>query len=105
MNTTETNDPMGVLTGVLEEWPIYSLAAAARLDWKTLHAGKDPALMGMDAHPAYPYYQAMLHLEDVNDPYGQDDGRAVVWYFLSNATGWRGPIAKAVKAELKRRLG
>lgn len=54
---------------------------------------------------AVPYLDAMLDLETIDDAYGADRGRDVVAYFLSNASTWRGPVARAVKAELKRRLG
>jgi hypothetical protein len=40
----------------------------------------------------------------MSDHYYADDARSIVIYFLSNASSWRGPVAKAVKAELKRRL-
>ena len=32
-----------------------------------------------------------------------DSGRSIVRYFLGNAGAWRGDVAKAIKAELKRR--
>ena len=32
-----------------------------------------------------------------------DSGRSIVRYFLGNAGTWRGDVAKAIKAELKRR--
>ena len=40
----------------------------------------------------------------VANNYGLDSGRSIVQYFLSNAQSWRGPVAKAVKAELKKRV-
>lgn len=53
---------------------------------------------------AKPYIQAMLALNHVNDKYGMDTGHSIVLYFLANAGTWRGPIAKEIKAELKRRV-
>lgn len=53
---------------------------------------------------ARPYLQAMLQLDRITDRYGFDDARSIVLYFLSNATGWRGPDAKRIKAELKSML-
>ena len=50
---------------------------------------------------AVPYLEAMTDLESVNDNYGYDSGKSVVLYFLSNASTWRGPDAKRIKAELK----
>lgn len=53
---------------------------------------------------ARPYLDAMYSLGSIDDSYGLDSGRSVVSYFLANATSWRGETARAVKAELKRRL-
>jgi hypothetical protein len=33
-----------------------------------------------------------------------DDGRMVIYYFLSNASQWKGELAKKIKAELKKRV-
>jgi hypothetical protein len=46
----------------------------------------------------------MTSLNSINDNYGADSGRSIVAYFLANAPTWRGPFAKAVKAELNSRL-
>jgi len=54
---------------------------------------------------AKPYANAMLEIEHVNDRFGNENAKDVVIYFLSNAGTWRGEVAKAVKAELKRRCG
>lgn len=53
---------------------------------------------------AKPYLSAMASLESVRDSYGYDNGKSIVLYFLSNASAWRGDVAKAVKAELKARV-
>ena len=53
---------------------------------------------------AKPYLEAMFSLGDVKDNYGLDSGRSIVAYFLSNASSWRGDVAKAVKKELKKRI-
>jgi len=50
---------------------------------------------------AKPYANAMLALSNIHNRYGYDDGRSIVLYFLANASGWRGPKARAIKAELK----
>ena len=50
---------------------------------------------------AVPYLVAMRGLESVSDNYGADSAKSVVLYFLSNASSYRGPVAKAHKAELK----
>lgn len=53
---------------------------------------------------AVPYLAAMRSLTTLSDHYGADDARSVVLYFLSNATTWRGEVAKRIKAELKAML-
>jgi hypothetical protein len=53
---------------------------------------------------AMPYLQAMNTMTNISDSYGADSGSSIVAYFLSNANSWHGPVAKAVKAELKARL-
>jgi len=53
---------------------------------------------------AVPYLEAMGRLDKITDMYGADDAESIVMYFLSNATGWRGPDARRIKAELKSML-
>lgn len=50
---------------------------------------------------AVPYLSAMHHLATLQSMYGAEDARSIVLYFLSNAGTFRGPQAKALKAELK----
>jgi len=76
----------------LKEMSISDLAYMIRRDWKKVYFG------------AVPYLDAMFSLNSINDSYGMDDGRSVVNYFLANASTYRGETAKAIKAELKRRL-
>lgn len=71
---------------------LREIAALVRQDWKPVWFG------------AVPYLDAMSEIETINDRVGMDDGRYIVIYFLSNARLWKGETAKAVKAELKRRL-
>ena len=54
---------------------------------------------------AVPYLDAMACLGSIKDKYGLDSGTSIVRYFLSNATSWRGPMARKIKAELKSMLG
>lgn len=56
------------------------------------------------SYAARPYLSAMSGLASPLDNYGADSGPSVIRYFLANAAGWRGPVAKAVKAELKARI-
>lgn len=69
--------------------PLYEIAREVRKDWKKVNYG------------AVPYLDAMSSMESANDNYGADSGKSVVLYFLSNATTWRGEVAKRVKLELK----
>lgn len=56
-------------------------------------------------HPfAAPYLDAMTCVESMNDQYIMEDGRTQVIYFLANATMWRGPDARRIKAELNAML-
>ena len=48
---------------------------------------------------------AMRTMGTIDEDYGCDPGREIVLYFLSNATTWRGPVARAVKKELKEIAG
>lgn len=79
----------------LEDLPRMSLSQIAMIvykDWKAVN------------YAAKPYLQAMSSLRNVSDMYGMDSGSSVVAYFLSNATSWKGDVAKAVKKELNRRI-
>lgn len=76
----------------LRDLKLYELAKVIRGDWKKPYFG------------AVPYIEAMGNVEDLASPYGADDGEYIVVYFLSNASSWRGPTARLVKAELKRRV-
>jgi hypothetical protein len=55
-------------------------------------------------YAAKPYLEAMFSLINIEDNYYLDSGESIVAYFLSNASSWRGPVAKEVKNELKKRL-
>ena len=52
-------------------------------------------------YAARPYLDAMHTLKSIDDKYYADSAESVVLYFLSNAKGWRGENARAIKAELK----
>jgi hypothetical protein len=70
---------------------IASIARKIREDWKKVDFG------------AAPYLDAMI-FESVSDNYGCDSGSSIVAYFLSNASTWRGPVARMIKAELNKRI-
>lgn len=69
--------------------PIHVIAAEIMANWKKVN------------YAAQPYLQAMFSLSSPKDHYGLDTAESVVTYFLSNATSWRGDVAKRVKAELR----
>jgi hypothetical protein len=51
-------------------------------------------------YAAAPYLAAMSRLSKITDKYIADDACEIVMYFLSNATTWRGDVARRVKNEL-----
>lgn len=53
---------------------------------------------------AEPYLDALESLGSIKEKYYEDSGESVVAYLLSNLGSYRGANAKAIKAELKRRL-
>ncbi len=69
--------------------PIYQIAREIRQDWPPVN------------YAARPYLDAMRDLNEVTDMYDHDSAKSVIRYFLSNATMWRGDVARRVKAELK----
>jgi hypothetical protein len=71
---------------------IAALARVIRRDWAKVYFG------------AAPYLQAMATIDKASDSYGYDSGKSIIRYFLAKASTYRGPMAKAIKAELKRRL-
>jgi hypothetical protein len=72
-----------------EHRPLSVIAREITADWKKPYFG------------AVPYLDAMRTMNQVTEPFGADSGESIVLYFLSNATTWRGEIARRVKAELK----
>lgn len=69
--------------------PLSAIAREIRRDWQNVYFG------------AVPYLDALGTLDTVDDDFGQDPGRSIVVYFLSNATTWKGETARRIKAELK----
>lgn len=70
--------------------PLSEIASEIRKDWKNVNFA------------AKPYLSAMASLNSIQDSYGYDSGKSIVLYFLSNASSWRGDVAKRIKAELKK---
>ena len=93
METTTTNTtPAEDLSAKLRDMNVAQIARVIRRNWPKVYFG------------AVPYLDAMGSMDQITDTYGMDDGKSIVRYFMSNASTWRGPVAKVVKAELKRRL-
>ena len=63
-----------------------------RKDWKKVYFG------------AAPYLDAMSTLNSIKDTYGCDSAKSIVLYFLSNATTWKGEVARNIKKELNSML-
>lgn len=76
----------------IKQLSIRAIALVIEREWKHVYFG------------AVPYLCAMRALDTVDDLYGCDEGGSIVAYFLGNAHTWRGPTAKLIKAELKRRI-
>jgi hypothetical protein len=89
-NTIDLGVPVDTLLP-FDTMSLSSIARVIRRDWTKVYFG------------AVPYLQALSELNSVSDNYGYDSGVSIVLYFLANANTWRGPVAKAVKAELKKR--
>ncbi len=69
--------------------PLHEIARDIRANWPKVYFG------------AVPYLEAMSQLNTIDDQYGADSAASIVRYFLANASTWRGPVAKVIKAELK----
>ncbi len=72
-----------------EQRNLWEISREIRRDWKNPYFG------------ALPYMDAMSTLNGIDDNYFEVAARSIVLYFLSNATGWRGEVAKRVKKELR----
>lgn len=72
--------------------PLSEIASEIKKDWKKVN------------YAARPYLWAMGGFNTIDDTFGYDSAHSVVLYFLSNASSWRGDVAKRVKAELKAHL-
>jgi hypothetical protein len=71
---------------------LSDVAALIRSDWKNI------------SPYAADYLDAMSRLNSIHDTYYYDTAAGVVMYFLANAAGWRGDVAKTTKAQLKQLL-
>ena len=90
---TQSGTDVAKLKEQLKAAPLHELASTIEKDWGS-----------KVNYAARPYLSAMHSLSSISDKYGMDSGRSVVAYFLSNASSWKGPVAQAVKSELRSRL-
>lgn len=72
--------------------PICEIVGDIIKDWKKPYFG------------AVPYINAMRHLNDINQNYGVESAKTIIEYFLVNASAWRGPEARKIKAELNKMI-
>lgn len=71
---------------------LCDIAAEIYADWPNVY------------YAARPYLASMRFLRGLGDHDLHDDGRDIVRRFLFNASTWRGPTARRVKAELRAML-
>jgi hypothetical protein len=76
----------------LKDLTIAQLAEMIRKDWGEIN------------RHAAPYLIAMETLTTIQDNHEKDSGKFIVANFLSMAVDWKGSLAHAIKAELKRRI-
>lgn len=98
-------DPQGKLeskgeskssAGSFKESNLSDIASAIRRDLKA-QGKKVPAA-------AKPYLDALDSLDKISDNYFADSGSSIVAYLLGNLSSYKGETARAIKAELNRRL-
>jgi hypothetical protein len=64
-------------------------------DWSDINASAATYLHALDINDC----------RELEDPVGNETADIQLRYFLTYAAAWRGPTARAVKRELRRRLG
>jgi hypothetical protein len=68
---------------------LCDIAKDVRKDWKTINPVANEYLKGLES------------MQTIKDMYGLEYGDMVVAQFLDKAIGWRGEVARQIKAELK----
>jgi hypothetical protein len=76
----------------LSNMSISQIADLISTDWQKVN------------YAARPYLSAMHSLQSASDSFGYDSGKSVILYFLSNASSWRGEVAREIKKELNKRV-
>ena len=80
---------------VLADLSLSDIAYIIKKDWKKV------SKTGVN-YAAAPYLDAMKCMSTIKDKYGAEDGKTIILYFLSNASTWKGPVAKEIKDYLKK---
>lgn len=83
---------MATLKTPIKFQPLHEIASIIRKDWKNVYFG------------AKPYLNAMGCLDKITDRYGEDSAKSIVAYFLSNATTWKGEVARETKKTLNKMI-
>ena len=73
---------------------VQQLVALIYSDWDAINPSAATYLHALDVNDCH----------DLDDPVGNEAADIQMRYFLTHASGWRGPTARAVKTELRRRL-
>ena len=68
---------------------LCEIAKDVRKDWKTINPIANEYLKGLES------------MQTIKDMYGLEYGDMVVAQFLDKAIGWRGKVARQIKAEIK----
>jgi hypothetical protein len=85
--------PYEALATKLPKMPLYDISEVIQKNWVPINFS------------AAPYVRAMSTLTSVKDNYYAESASSIILYFLSNASTFKGPVARLVKDELKRRIG
>lgn len=85
-----TADPEELATADLQR-----IVALIYSDWSDINASAATYLNALDVNDC----------RQLDDPVGNETADTQLRYFLVHAGSWRGPTARAVKRELRRRLG
>jgi hypothetical protein len=72
---------------------ILEIARDIQAEWTNVH------------YAAKPYLEAMLEMTTMDKAFGMDNAYSIILYFLGNASSFRGPKARELKAELKAMAG
>jgi len=73
---------------------LQQLIAIVFDDWTAINPDAATYLQALDSHDC----------AALNDRVGNETAELQVRYFLTHAGQWRGPVARSVKAELRKRL-